>query len=280
MKFLYVLLAAAVLFSGCVSEEQPYPEENQTVVVNDTTADNITAQENVTLDINSFEECIDAGYPVLESYPRQCRTPDGKMFVSLHDLFDSALDRNCSSDEDCMLANREHAFSCCWEGACDAIDYSEDKWKAVSREWFEGVRADACPSEEECGPAPACAVRAVNESFAARCTAGQCTKVPLSEAEITISEQDNETRRKEGLSFANGSYILVFDDAVLPAYDGLCGSFSIVEAENYSILHQFVKCPSGSEMWTSPEGHEYRIRVLEVAAGYTGEKWAEAIIFG
>ncbi|MBN2095528.1 MAG: hypothetical protein JW727_05750 [Candidatus Aenigmarchaeota archaeon] len=31
--------------------------------------------------ISSFEECVAAGYPVLESYPRQCRTPDGQVFV-------------------------------------------------------------------------------------------------------------------------------------------------------------------------------------------------------
>jgi len=31
--------------------------------------------------INSFKECVSGGYPVLESYPRQCRTPDGRMFV-------------------------------------------------------------------------------------------------------------------------------------------------------------------------------------------------------
>lgn len=30
--------------------------------------------------INSFEECIAAGYPALESYPQQCMTPDGKTF--------------------------------------------------------------------------------------------------------------------------------------------------------------------------------------------------------
>lgn len=32
-------------------------------------------------DINSFEECISAGYPVMESYPRQCKTPEGKTFA-------------------------------------------------------------------------------------------------------------------------------------------------------------------------------------------------------
>jgi len=31
--------------------------------------------------VNSFEECVSAGYPVLESYPRQCKTPDGKTFT-------------------------------------------------------------------------------------------------------------------------------------------------------------------------------------------------------
>lgn len=32
-------------------------------------------------EINSFEECAKAGYPVGESYPRQCWTPDGRNFV-------------------------------------------------------------------------------------------------------------------------------------------------------------------------------------------------------
>ena len=31
--------------------------------------------------INSFEECAAAGNPVMESYPRQCRSQDGRLFV-------------------------------------------------------------------------------------------------------------------------------------------------------------------------------------------------------
>lgn len=31
--------------------------------------------------VTNFKECADAGYPVMESYPRQCKTPDGKNFV-------------------------------------------------------------------------------------------------------------------------------------------------------------------------------------------------------
>ena len=32
-------------------------------------------------EINSFEDCVTAGNPVMESYPRQCRTVDGQTFV-------------------------------------------------------------------------------------------------------------------------------------------------------------------------------------------------------
>lgn len=35
----------------------------------------------VTHTIDSFEECARAGYPIMESYPRQCRTPDGNSFT-------------------------------------------------------------------------------------------------------------------------------------------------------------------------------------------------------
>ncbi len=31
--------------------------------------------------IESFKECVEAGYPVLESYPRQCKTPEGRTFT-------------------------------------------------------------------------------------------------------------------------------------------------------------------------------------------------------
>jgi hypothetical protein len=32
-------------------------------------------------EITSFEECVAAGYPVMESYPEQCMTPEGKSFT-------------------------------------------------------------------------------------------------------------------------------------------------------------------------------------------------------
>lgn len=35
--------------------------------------------------IDSFEKCVSAGNPVMESYPRQCRAVDGKHFVEKTD---------------------------------------------------------------------------------------------------------------------------------------------------------------------------------------------------
>ena len=34
-------------------------------------------------EINSFEECVKGGNPIMESYPRQCKTGDGKHFVEV-----------------------------------------------------------------------------------------------------------------------------------------------------------------------------------------------------
>lgn len=41
----------------------------------------VVAPEPVVSTITSFEECKSAGYSIMESYPEQCRTPEGKLFV-------------------------------------------------------------------------------------------------------------------------------------------------------------------------------------------------------
>jgi len=33
------------------------------------------------VEVQGFDDCVKAGYPVMESYPRQCKTPDGKTFA-------------------------------------------------------------------------------------------------------------------------------------------------------------------------------------------------------
>lgn len=33
--------------------------------------------------VTNFDDCAKAGFPVMESYPRQCRTPEGGLFVEV-----------------------------------------------------------------------------------------------------------------------------------------------------------------------------------------------------
>ena len=40
-----------------------------------------TRSKNPQVNVVSFETCVAAGYPVMESYPRQCRTPDGRTYA-------------------------------------------------------------------------------------------------------------------------------------------------------------------------------------------------------
>lgn len=40
------------------------------------------AQNQRVAAISTFNECARAGYPIMESYPEQCATPDGRTFVN------------------------------------------------------------------------------------------------------------------------------------------------------------------------------------------------------
>jgi len=53
--------------------------------------------------IESFEECAAAGNPVMESYPRQCRTSDGKNFVEVIDTMLN-LEEQCTQNGGQWLA--------------------------------------------------------------------------------------------------------------------------------------------------------------------------------
>jgi hypothetical protein len=41
----------------------------------------ISQKQDAVARINSFDECVAAGYPVMESFPPRCSTPDGRSFM-------------------------------------------------------------------------------------------------------------------------------------------------------------------------------------------------------
>jgi hypothetical protein len=62
---------AIALGAGCLQQNLPPNNTTQTC----------TAGSCPVPTISSFEQCAQAGYPVLESYPRQCRVPGGQTFT-------------------------------------------------------------------------------------------------------------------------------------------------------------------------------------------------------
>lgn len=273
----YLLAIILVLLLGCVT--QPQPEPNGTINVSNNTGTNISANETPSPNISSFEECVAAGNPVMESYPRQCRAGN-RTFVSLTDLFQVSRDASCAQDSDCVLVDESLGFSCCWAGACARINYSEDKWTAVNGTWYSAQREKNCPAD--CGPAPGCPIQVLNDSFAAVCNGGTCEKTEsslLEEGNISgIPEGLSNEPPTEGVEF--GGYLLVLDDVVLPAYDSTCGAFSVV-AGNGTALDKLLICEKKSKNWVSPEGHSYRIFVVKVVGGYSHQAaWADVRIYG
>lgn len=47
-------------------------------------------------EIFSFEDCVAAGYPVMESYPPQCATPGGRIFIE--GVLTKGIYKNASTD--------------------------------------------------------------------------------------------------------------------------------------------------------------------------------------
>jgi len=55
--------------------------------------------------IDSFDDCVEAGYPVMESYPEQCMTDDGTVFVNDEDV-DDYDDRYAKGDKFYVCHNK------------------------------------------------------------------------------------------------------------------------------------------------------------------------------
>lgn len=97
------------------------------------------------VEINNFEDCIAAGNPAMESYPRQCAVPGGNTFVEEvppvepptapeEDFCGSSTEAECDFDSDCKTAGcsgqicqgvkEEESFSTCEYKDC----YNEETY--------------------------------------------------------------------------------------------------------------------------------------------------------
>jgi hypothetical protein len=103
------------------------------------------------------------------------------------------------------------------------------------------------------------------------------TMVKNETANWTKTETEKEYN---GLVFGANKYALVLDDIVLSGRTS-CAAIGIYEVNTQKFLKNDVICPNRDYYWTSPEGRNFRMVLLDSAAGYTGKSvWAKVIIYG
>ena len=58
-------------------------------------------------EINTYEDCVAAGYPSMESYPMQCMTDDGRIFTYKPDLTDEDTYQCSDEQKQAEMTNKE-----------------------------------------------------------------------------------------------------------------------------------------------------------------------------
>jgi len=112
---LTVIIVAALSYwaydSKLTSDTDIAPEENNN-------SEKSIYEEVVVDELVTFKECIGAGNPVSESYPRQCQSSDGRTFIeefcvkeSTQDVLTLADAKKIAIDSEC--GNRFKEFSIC-----------------------------------------------------------------------------------------------------------------------------------------------------------------------
>jgi hypothetical protein len=59
--------------------------------------------------ITTFEQCVQAGYPIAEKYPRECRTPDGKLFIE--EIKDLAAEQTIGTRVGSLILEYRNGFA-------------------------------------------------------------------------------------------------------------------------------------------------------------------------
>jgi len=94
-------------------------------------------------EIKSFDDCVKAGYPVLESFPRQCKTPDGRTFISEEDQ--NQILKNIRTFDDCEATGFPIMES--YPRQCRT---SDGRTFVSQKDRFDIDRNISCQSDQDC----------------------------------------------------------------------------------------------------------------------------------
>jgi hypothetical protein len=109
------------------------------------------------LQVFSFSDCVKAGYPVMEIYPRQCRTPEGTLFIEDEDVCVSQNGASMSLSEAKAIAR---------SGECAGHLTEGNFCNSFTGTWW----IDLSLQKEGCSPACVIDVQAKRAEINWRCT--------------------------------------------------------------------------------------------------------------
>ena len=132
MKKIYIFLLIVLLFTGIAVCVTVFRSDKTLVDNNDS--------------INSFEECISAGYPAMESYPMQCKTPDGKSFT---EYIGNELEKIELIRVDYPRPNQEIESPLIIEGEARGYWFFEGDFPVVLTDWDGLIIAQAIAQAKE-----------------------------------------------------------------------------------------------------------------------------------
>lgn len=192
--------------------------------------------------ISGFDDCVKAGYPVLETYPEQCKTPDGRSFTN--------------SNQGAGIANPASVFCENNGGTLDIrqdanggqVGYCVFKDKTECEEWAY-FRKECSPGEQKTSGisgtvtlSPTCPVEHIPPE-------PQCAPKPYATT-IEIMKAGNATILKTVQSDENGTFQVELEPGTyeLQAKGGAtlprCLNVSVeVKAEQYSSAE--ISCDTG-----------------------------------
>lgn len=155
MKKSLILISCIFILAGCQQPQQK--------------------QQDFDYSVQSFEECVAAGNPVMESYPRKCRHGD-ITFTEIIDDTAEILATPCTTAADCRIPFKYAVQSncpyqpACIENTCAVVcplwEHSPDPNESISYEV-------QCSDDSDCD----CSAWDTNNKYDCACIEGQCASV-------------------------------------------------------------------------------------------------------
>jgi hypothetical protein len=81
--------------------------------------------EGATSFITTFEDCVSAGYPVMESYPRKCTSPEGNIYTEDVSSGDAGIN-TASAGEGCYIGGCSQQICSDEPGAMSTCEYKPE----------------------------------------------------------------------------------------------------------------------------------------------------------